>query len=41
MPYWLIALYLAHVGAGLYWMMSSFLTALAKEPGGTEARFRQ
>jgi hypothetical protein len=39
MPYWLIALYLFHVGAGLYWMISSFLAALAKgkEP---QASFR-
>jgi len=39
MPYWLIAFYLAHVGAGLYWLMSSFLVALAKGQG-SEAQFR-
>jgi hypothetical protein len=39
MPYWMIALYLAHVGAGLYWLMSSFLVALAKGQGA-EAQFR-
>jgi len=33
MPYWLIALYLLHIGAGLYWMGSSFLVALAKGKG--------
>ena len=38
MPYWMIALYLAHVGAGLYWLISSFLAALAKGQGA-EALF--
>jgi hypothetical protein len=33
MPYWLIALYLLHIGAALYWLGSSFLTALAKGTG--------
>ncbi len=36
MPYWLIALYLFHVGAGLYWLISSFLAALAKGKGGQD-----
>ena len=39
MPYWFIALYLLHIGAGLYWMGSSFLVAQAKGKGA-EAQFR-
>ena len=40
MPYWMIALYLAHVGSGLYWLMSSFLAALAKNQDA-QAQFRK
>ncbi|HVY35481.1 MAG TPA: hypothetical protein VG960_13800 [Caulobacteraceae bacterium] len=39
MPYWFIALYLLHIGAGLYWMGSSFLVAQAKGKGA-ETQFR-
>jgi hypothetical protein len=33
MPNWFIALYLLHIGAGLYWLGSSFLVAQAKGQG--------
>src|SRR5579872_2278735 len=39
MPAWLIALYLLHIGAGLYWLGSSFLIAQAKGKGA-EKQFR-
>ena len=39
MPSWLIAVYLLHIGAALYWMGSSFLVALAKG-AGAERQYR-
>ena len=38
MPAWLIALYLLHIGAGLYWLGSSFFIAQAKGKGA-ESQF--
>jgi hypothetical protein len=39
MPNWLIAVYLLHIAAALYWLGSSFLVALAKG-AGAERQYR-